>query len=197
MELFESILYKPLEIPNVSRLILFRLHLNFKIFSCDCFKRIQETGWAIMDHNKSRIIHGSIRSIGMPYWASQLSHHLCRFCLQTLIYQILTNNSQVVRLSHTVRIQEEWMKKGRISLDFHLKIIDFVYFTLIWLIFYHFFRIALSRLIFIDKSYRFYLKYKGKRNYKIEKPWGKNPIINHERAIRLRINLQVFGHRRR
>lgn len=149
-----------------TRLILFRLHLNSKIFSCDCFKRTQETGWETMEHKKSRIIHGSIRSIGMPYWASQLSHHLCRFCLQTLIYQILTNNSPVVRLSHTVRTQEEWMRKGRISLDFHLKIIDFVYFTLIWLIFYHFFRIALSRLIVIDKSYRFYLKYKGKRNYK-------------------------------
>lgn len=68
-----------------------------------------------------------------------------------------------------MRTQEEWMRKGRISLDFHLKIIDFVYFTLILLIFYHFFRIALSRLILIKNHTDFILDIKASVITKIEK----------------------------
>ena len=137
-----------------------------------------ETGLEIMEPNKSSVIHGLIRSIGTFWSVSRSSHPLYPFCLQTLTSQTLMKNLRVVRLSHTVRTQEEWMRRGRNSQDFPLKIIDFVYFTLNWQSIYHFshflidffvlkcFSIKINKQDVTKDKYKSMISIKGYVNYK-------------------------------
>lgn len=57
MELFESILYQPLQIPNLNIQVL-RLHLNFKTYLLDYYKKILKIGLEQRDQMRSEIILG-------------------------------------------------------------------------------------------------------------------------------------------
>ena len=99
-----------------------RPHRNCRAFWRDCWRRIQRIDWVPTVPMRSRITHGSKRSIGMPCWPRPSRLHSCPFWPQMLIPPISMRTSPTARWNRTVRTARRWRTRGRNSMASPLKI---------------------------------------------------------------------------
>lgn len=109
MQLFEAILYQPLQIPNVIT-FLFRFLLKYKVYSLASFKKTLMIDWVRKRQTKLRIILGLRKWTGMLWCLNRSKLLLFPFWhrMQTLL--ISTKISQAVQCSHINRTLKWWMK---------------------------------------------------------------------------------------
>lgn len=102
MELFESILYQPLQVPNVTK-TLGRPLRNYKISWCVYSKKIRRTDSEPPAQKKSRIILGLRRWIGTRWCPDRSRPPSCPSSPQMPIFPTSTKNSPIVRSNLTTR----------------------------------------------------------------------------------------------